>query len=73
MGHDTAKDVVEVGPGIDVAGFARLDEAEIEGARAPATLTAGEHPVFSTQGQRPEGIFSGVVVGLEASVLEKAL
>ena len=47
MGHDATQDIVEVGPGIDVAGFAGLDESEVERRRLAATLTAGEEPVLA--------------------------
>ena len=35
VGDDAAKEIVELGPGIDLAGLGGLDEPQIQGARSP--------------------------------------
>jgi len=70
MPHDPAEHVIEVFPGIDVAVFAGLDQTHVERRRMPATLTADKEPILSSQGDRPHGVFRGIVVRFEKAIVQ---
>jgi hypothetical protein len=47
MTHDPPEQVVEVLPGVDLAGLAGLDQPEEKGRCPSAALAACEHPVLA--------------------------
>lgn len=46
MTHDPPEQVVEVFPGIDLAGLARLDESQKQGGGAGPAIAGREEPVL---------------------------
>ena len=66
---DAGEDVTQVGFGVDAVQFAGFDQAVDDGCAVATGIGAGEEPVFPAEGDAAQGVFSAVVVDLQAAVL----
>ena len=62
MAADAVDHVAEVGERVDVRELAGSDEAVDHGGSLRAVVGAGEHPVFSADGNGSQDTFGEVVV-----------
>src|SRR5690606_38899875 len=63
----------EVGEGLDAVQLRRLDEGSDTTPVASALVMARKKRGFSVQSQRPDQILDGIVVDLDAAVVEEDL
>ena len=68
---DPCDDVGQIGFRIDGVEFGGLDQGRQHGPVLSAAVRSGEQGVLAVQGQRPDGALDGVVVDLDAAVVEE--
>lgn len=69
---ELVEDVAEVGPGVGDAGDLAAAKECVENRESLGRfVVAGEEPVFAAESHRAKGVFGGVVVWTQSSVVEK--
>ena len=69
---DPGKDVGQIAKRIDVVEFAGFDQRSDSGPVLGAAVGAGEQCIFPVQRDRADGPFDGVVVELDAAIVDEA-
>ena len=72
MVGDAAEDVAQIGLGVEAVELGGFDQGVDGGGAFAAGVGAGEQVVLAAQGQGPDGALGGVVVDLQAPVIEIA-
>ena len=72
MVGDTGEHVAQVGFRIDVVQFRGADEAVDRGGTFAASVRSREQVVLAAQGDHAQGSFCGVVIDLDAPVVDIA-
>ena len=69
-GIESGEDVFEPGAKVDVVGMAGGGETVQDGEVLSAAFAAGEKPVFTSEGNRADGVFGRVVVDIQLRIGE---
>ncbi len=69
---DLGENIREIAERIDVVEFTGLDQRCDRGAVVGAAVRASEQSVFPVQRDRADGTLDGVVVELDAAIVEEA-
>ena len=72
MSADEGKHVAEVLPRVEPVELARLDERVENAGALGAAVVRGEEPILAADSDRPQTPLGGIVVELEAGVLQEA-
>jgi hypothetical protein len=73
MFGDPRQHVGEPGLRINIVHLGRDDQTVHESGSLAAAIRAAEHPGFPAQSDRADGALDGVVVELDAALIDKAL
>ena len=71
LGH-AVEDIPEVGIGLDVIEFGGSDERGDHGPAVTTSIGSGEEMVLAAERDRSNGTLNGIVVELDATVIEEA-
>jgi hypothetical protein len=69
---DFGENIPEVGFGIHVVQFCRLDEALDSGGAVAAGIGACEEMIFTAYGDAAHGVFGDIIVHLQAAVRDES-
>lgn len=69
MVGDAGQNVPEIGLGIEAVELGALDQGVDDGGALAAGVGAGEEPVLTADGERPDRAFGGIVVDLQIAMV----
>jgi len=69
-GGQTPEDIFEVLTRVVALSFGAFDEGVEDDSSATAAFAAGEHPIFTADGDDAQGAFGGVVVDDAVAIVE---
>lgn len=72
MVADQSQDVTEIGLRIEAVELGALDQGVDDGGALAAAVGAGEEPVLTADGERPDRTFGGIVVDLQIAMVSIA-
>jgi hypothetical protein len=70
MRADASNDLAQVGLGLQAVERGRTDQRVEEGGSLASGVTAGEEPIFSSEGHGSDGVLGRVVADLQLAVID---